>query len=102
MPIPPALPRAHPASVDEQPPAEEFPALYRAILDRVDRLERAGDRPEAARIRADATRAYSSAWDHKSRKRLDTLLRRIDRAIDGRSRPPARRTLRRTEHVPTA
>ena len=102
MPIPPDRAGAHPASVDEQPPAEEFPALYRAILDRVDRLERVGDRREAGRIRAEATTAYSSAWDARSRKRLDGLLRRIDRAIEGRTRSQAGRSLRRTEHAPSA
>jgi hypothetical protein len=72
--------------VDEHPPAEEFPGLYRAILDRVARLEALGGRQDAGRIRADAVRAYSSAWDHKSRKKLDDLLRRSDRAIEARSR----------------
>ena len=89
LPIPPVRGGTHPASVDELPPAEEFPGLYRAILDRVARLEVLGARPEAAKIRADATRAYSSAWDHKSRKKLDDLLRRSDRAIEARSRNAA-------------
>jgi hypothetical protein len=87
--------------VNEQPPAEEFPGLYRAILDRVARLEAIGARNDAAKIRSDATRAYSSAWDHKSRKKLDDLLRRSDRAIEARSRAmtPA---LRRADGVPTS
>jgi hypothetical protein len=80
----------HPASVDEQPPAEEFPALYRAILDRVARLERAGDRAEAGRIRSDATRAYSAAWDTRHRRRLEALLKRVDRAIEGQVRVTGR------------
>ena len=93
--------------MDEQParnaephPAEEFPGLYRAILDRVARLEGIGARTEAARIRSDATRAYSSAWDQKSRRKLDDLLRRSDRAIEARSRATTP-SLRHADGVPT-
>jgi hypothetical protein len=57
-------------------PAEELPALYRAILDRVAALELAGDRAEAARLRTEATDAYSRAWDERARRRLELLLRR--------------------------
>jgi hypothetical protein len=56
-------------------PAEELPALYRAILDRVAELERGGQRPKAARVRADATRIYSRAWDEAARRGLMALLR---------------------------
>ena len=59
--------------------AEELPGLYRAILDRVAELETAGDRPEAARVRRAATRAYSRAWDDRARRELDGLLRRAAR-----------------------
>jgi hypothetical protein len=57
-------------------PAEELPALYRAILDRVAALELAGDRADAARLRSEATDAYSRAWDERARRRLEALLRR--------------------------
>lgn len=76
---------SHPRSVDELPPAEEFPALYRAILDRVDRLERIGDRREAARIRSDAIRAYSQAWDAAHKRRLELVYRRVERALEART-----------------
>lgn len=56
--------------------AEELPALYRAILDRVAQLESVGERTEAARIRASATRIYSRAWDDRARRELEELLRR--------------------------
>lgn len=56
-------------------PAEEMPALYRAILDRVAELEAAGQRAEAARVRRAATAAYSRAWDDRARRRLTALLR---------------------------
>jgi hypothetical protein len=59
-------------------PAEELPALYRAILDRVAELEAAGERTRAARLRSDATDAYSRAWDERARRRLETLLRRSE------------------------
>jgi hypothetical protein len=57
-------------------PAEELPALYRAILDRVAQLEAGGERREAARVRATATRIYSRAWDERARRSLEDLLRR--------------------------
>jgi hypothetical protein len=74
-------------------PAEDLPALYRAILDRVAELEVAGERARAARLRTDATDAYSRAWDERARRRLEALLRRSDRDIDtdrqgGRIRRP--------------
>jgi hypothetical protein len=61
-------------------PAEELPALYRAILDRVALLEGAGDRTEAAEVRTAATRAYSRAWDEQARRQLQNLLRRAERS----------------------
>jgi hypothetical protein len=69
-------------------PAEELPALYRAILDRVAELEAAGDRAEAARVRHAATRAYSRAWDDRARRQLTALLQRAER-------PAAHERLRR-------
>ena len=82
-------------------PAEELPALYRAILDRVAELEADGERATAARLRFDATDAYSRAWDERARRRLETLLRRSDRDAEserqgGRARrpvAPARRAM---------
>lgn len=63
--------------------AEELPALYRAILDRVAELEAEGRRTEAARIRSDATRIYSRAWDQRARRRLEALLVRNARPVNG-------------------
>lgn len=74
------------------PPAEEFPALYRSILDGVQELERAALRREAALVRAEATAVYSGSWDDRGRNRLLALRRRIDRVIDGRDRPRQART----------
>lgn len=59
--------------------AEELPALYRAILDAVARLEATGQRRHAARVRRDATAAYSRAWDDRARRRLTILLRDAER-----------------------
>jgi hypothetical protein len=80
--------------MESNSPAEELPALYRAILDRVAELEAGGERVRAARLRTDATDAYSRAWDERARRRLEVLLRRADREPDadwqrGRSRRPA-------------
>ena len=71
--------------------AEELPALYRAILDRVAELEAEGRRPEAARVRTNATQIYSRAWDEKARRRLEALLER-------NRRPAAGEHLRSHEH----
>lgn len=62
--------------MDPHTPAEELPSLYRAILDRIAALEAAGQRSDAVRIRRDATRAYSRAWDERARRELEALLRR--------------------------
>jgi hypothetical protein len=96
MPIPPAAAVAHPRPVDELPPAEEFPQLYRAILDGIDRLERSGERREAARIRQEAIRAYSTAWDAAHRRRLEMVHRRVERALEARGRSTLTTNLRST------
>ncbi len=64
-------------------PAEELPALYRAILDRVADLESDGARTQAARVRASATKIYSRAWDERARKELMALLRGATRPGSG-------------------
>lgn len=68
--------------------AEDLPELYRAILERVAVLERIGARGEAGRIRAEATRAYSNAWDEAARRLLVGLLARAERSAEtpGRNR----------------
>jgi hypothetical protein len=66
-------------SMGTSTPAEELPALYRAILDRVAELELAGERSAAARVRREATAAYSRAWDERARRRLTSLLRAAER-----------------------
>jgi hypothetical protein len=81
-------------SPDAQPPAtepaatvaEDLPELYRAILDRVDHLERIGERAHAGEIRVAATGAYSVAWDENARGRLLGLLARADRVLSGPTR----------------
>jgi len=68
-------------------PAEELPALYRTILERVAELELLGDRTEAARVRMSATETYSGSWDEAGRARLTGLIGRADRAIAGHAHP---------------
>ncbi len=75
----PSVPAPSPGVEPVTSVAEDLPALYRAILERVAGLERAGARAEAARIRHEATQAYSSAWDEGARRILLTLLQRADR-----------------------
>ena len=80
-------------TMDPNAPAEELPALYRAILDRVAMLEAAGDRAEALRVRGAATKAYSRAWDERARRDLEALLRRVERPTTSertRDRSPRR------------
>lgn len=78
-------------------PAEELPALYRAILDRVAALEAAGDRDEGLRVRQAASKVYSRAWDDRARRELVALLRRaqrptaLERAEAARARQQDRR-----------
>jgi hypothetical protein len=62
-------------------PAEELPGLYRAVLDAVAELERLGERRAAGRVRAEAIRAYSRSWDVGGRRRLESILRRTERAL---------------------
>lgn len=65
--------------MDVHTPAEELPALYRAILDRVAELEAAGLRRAAGEVRRQATAAYSRAWDERARRELLALLNEADR-----------------------
>lgn len=74
VPYPP--PDEHAASV-----AEDLPELYRAILDRVAELERAGLRRDAGRVRAAATQVYSNAWDESARRMLLGLMARAERLL---------------------
>jgi hypothetical protein len=71
--------------------AEDLPELYRTILARVAELERVGARREGGRLRADATRAYSEAWDESARRDLVSLLARADRVLAVEERPRNRR-----------
>jgi len=64
--------------MESHSPAEELPALYRAILDRVAELERSGERDEGRRLRRRATIAYSRAWDERARRQLVDMLRDAD------------------------
>jgi hypothetical protein len=57
-------------------PAEELPALYRALLDRVAQIEAEGRRGAAYRLRFEATRIYSKSWDDRARRALQDLLNR--------------------------
>ena len=59
--------------MDDQNPAEILPGLYRAVLDRVAHLERAGERQAAYEIRRKALRVYSTRWDERGRQKLGKL-----------------------------
>jgi hypothetical protein len=78
--------------------AEELPALYRAVLDRVGHLEASGHRDLAGRIRADAIRIYSKSWDARAKRDLETLLRRHAGGV-AKQRNPGRGFRRRIFHA---
>jgi hypothetical protein len=78
--------------VEQEPVAEVLPGLYRAVLDAVADLELRGLRRDAAAIRADATRAYSGAWNHAAARRLRILTARAARIVATR-RPGRRESL---------
>ena len=82
----------HRAGVEQQPVAEVLPGLYRAVLDAVADLELRGYRLDAAAIREDATRAYSSAWNEATAHRLRVLAARAARVVASR-RPRTRESL---------
>ena len=65
----------------DRSPAELLPALYRSVLDDVAALERRGERMQAAHLREEAIRVYSRSWDATRRRRLESILRRADRAL---------------------
>ena len=93
--------------MESHAPAEELPALYRAILDRVAELEASGQRAEAGRIRRKATAAYSRAWDDRARRRLTDLLRAAERSPSAERRlgtgsGPITRGLARRQHQAVA
>lgn len=60
--------------MEPQSAAEQLPALYRALLDRVAEIEAEGRRTVAYRLRSDATRIYSKCWDDRARRSLEQLL----------------------------
>lgn len=59
--------------MDSQSPAEVLPGRYRAVLEAVSRLERAGERQAAYEIRCKALRAYSTRWDDVGQRALSRL-----------------------------
>jgi hypothetical protein len=87
--------------MDSTTAAEEFPGLYRTILDGIAELERLGRRSEADRIRKAATAAYSGPWGAAGHRRLQLQRTRIERALAVSDRPAAESPAPRpTERTP--
>lgn len=78
--------------------AEDLPELYRALLDRIAQIDAAGHRTLGYRIRAEATRIYSRAWDDRARRGLQELLRQTAEKGSVR-RQPLRGSHRRSAPV---
>ncbi len=70
--------------------AAELPLIYRAALDAVDELRRLGRRQAARKLRDEAIRAYSRAWDDRSRRVLEDVERRAREAADAEAIPAGR------------
>ena len=83
-------------SMDDHIPAEELPTLYRAVLETVARLERAGERSFAFEIRRKALRTYSTRWDEGGRRALIRLDREAQMRLDATARAVARAGLAAT------
>lgn len=79
--------------MDQKSAAEEVPALYRALLDRIAQIDAAGNRVFGHQLRTEATRIYSRAWDDRARRGLEDLLRQT--ADKGSARGNARVTTAR-------
>jgi hypothetical protein len=84
--------------MDPKTAAEELPELYRALLDRIAQIDAAGHRSLGYRIRAEATRIYSRAWDDRARRGLEDLLRQSAEKSPAR-RQPLRGSSRRSAPV---
>jgi hypothetical protein len=76
--------------MDPKTASEELPELYRALLDRIAQIDAAGQRSLGYRIRAEATRIYSRAWDDRARRGLEALLRQTAEKGTLRQQPRAR------------
>jgi hypothetical protein len=76
--------------MEQIPVSEVLPGLYRAVLDSVAHLEALGRRREAAGIRAEATAAYSGAWNAAADRRLRSLRARAERVAESRGRKAPR------------
>ena len=97
--IPAAVARGHPAAMDEHIPAEELPTLYRAVLETVARLERAGERSFAFDIRQKALHTYSTRWDEGGRRSLIRLDRDAQARLQATRRATARAAITTTSEI---
>lgn len=74
--------------MEHHTPSEEMPALYRAVLDTVWRLERLGERDYALSVRRRAVLTYATRWDEGGRAELAKINRDALRRL-ANTRPAA-------------
>jgi hypothetical protein len=85
--------------MDAHSPAEELPTLYRAVLETVARLERAGERSFAFDVRQKALHTYSTRWDEGGRRSLIRLDRDAQARLQASNRAVARTAIARTSET---
>jgi hypothetical protein len=84
--------------MDPKTASEELPALYRAVLDRIAQIDAGGHHSVGYRMRVQATKLYSRAWDDRARRGLEALLRQA--AVTGPTqRDPVQGSTRQSARV---
>jgi hypothetical protein len=85
--------------MDEHTPVEALPTLYRAVLETVARLERAGQRSFAFEVRQKAVRTYSTRWDEGGRRALIRLEREGQARLESTRRAVGRAAIASTSET---
>lgn len=93
LPFPPAGSTGTLRVMDDRNPAEEFPLVYREVLDAVASLEAAGDRDAAYDLRARGQRTYATRWDAGGLRALQKLVREANAKLGASQLEPGRQAV---------